>query len=292
MLSHWIAEAATEEAAHALWEGLRVLQAASAAHVNAAKALDRRAKDYICLLARERDLFEEERRGVKEERARVEADRALLERERLQCAAAQRSRAECPCSDLLAAAASMTRPPSPEDSACWSIRLPRTPRQPAPGQEQEEAGVWTLRGPVYRQNFSIPLEYAVTIGSHSYTVLPPRPVNDFRPGHDMVGQIVTVPEHWEVLSADVDAFNSLIRTLAAKGWGTLRLCVRDATSRGGFSNYSTVLRPFGVAGEKLMGDKQVLEEASGNGLPSFRFTSDLVSGRLVIRSVASLFADG
>lgn len=125
----------------------------------------------------------------------------------------------------------------------------------------------------------------MTVGDYSYSVLPPRAMSESRPGHDMVGQVVTVPEQWEVLSTGIDDFDSIIRSLASKGWGTLRLCVKDGEKAGGFCSFCTSLRPFGVPGERLVHDKHVLERA-GNDM-RFKFTDDLVSGRLVIRRRAT-----
>jgi len=122
----------------------------------------------------------------------------------------------------------------------------------------------------------------------SYAVLPPRPAKDNRPSHEMLGQLIAVPEGWEVLSTAADEFPTVIRSLASRGWGTLRLVVRDADSpAGGFASFSTSLRPFGQPGERLSHEVSVLEEADDGGWRRFRFGSGLVSSRLVVRTVAA-----
>jgi len=102
----------------------------------------------------------------------------------------------------------------------------------------------------------------------------------------MVGQVVSVPEGWEVLSTGSEDFPSIMRTLAARGWGTLRLCARNPT--GGLATFSTALRPFGMPGERESRDLGVLEEVEGSGGRQFKFSDSLVSGRLVVRVASRL----
>jgi len=299
----------TADAASIFREQLRALQAAAVAQADAARALDKTARDYANILLRECGKLEDERRALREERSRLEVGRAFFEKERQRylVGGSNTMVLEVPSvekngSGLLAAAAAM-RTAGPEEFRSHSSRLPRQSLLDGSSRYEERsvrhapaaaaaaaAASHDARFKVIR-GFSVPLEYAVTVGDHSYTVLPPRPVNDSRPGHDMVGQTVVVPQHWEVLSADIEGFSVTIRTLAEKSWGTLRLCVRDQEATSGFSSYSTILKPFGVPGERLSEDRQLLESLDNleeSGTRSLRFTEDLVSCRLVIRTMASL----
>lgn len=136
-------------------------------------------------------------------------------------------------------------------------------------------------GDAERMKREAALEYAITIGNWSYTVLPPRSADDMHPSHDMSGRTVVVPEGWEVLSSDSEGFDGVIRSLALRGWGTLRLCVGDGL---GLASYGTVLRPFNLApGSKLTDDTCVLQPDPSD-TRKFKFTDKLVSGRLVICS--------
>lgn len=286
--SRGTAEAALAEVQRAFREGLRVLSTTWAAHVDAASALDKKAKEYAGILAREHARIEEEHVQIREERRRLEVDWASLESQRSRHAAPGALAAEGAREDGLAV--------PEETTAALEIVAPAHDLRRAAardtGDDHKEQAVphtvlpWSARGAGQRLAASNPLEYEVSIGGHSYAVLPPRPVGDSRPGHDMVGRVVTLPEHWEVLSTDAESFDAIIRSLASRGWGTLRLCAKDRDVRGGFSNYSTALRPFGIVGEKVHGDKIVLEEVFQEGARSFKFTDDLLSGRLVIRRAA------
>mmetsp|Transcript_102689 Transcript_102689/g.199038 ORF Transcript_102689/g.199038 Transcript_102689/m.199038 type:complete len:306 (-) Transcript_102689:11-928(-) len=284
------------DAASIFREQLRALQAVSVAQADAAKALDKAARDYANILLRECGKLEEERKALHEERSKLEVGRAFFEKERQRYLAGgskvpvlEVPSVEKSGSGLLAAAASM-RTAGFEDFRSHSSREPRSSSQPGSFRYEERSLPHVPAAVEVIRAFSVPLEYAVTVGDHSYTVLPPRPVNDSRPGHDMVGQTVVVPQHWEVLSTDADDFNATIKTLAAKSWGTLRLCVRNREAISGFSSYSTILKPFGMPGERLLEDRQLLESPANleeKGNRSLRFTEDLVSCRIVIRTTSS-----
>ena len=95
----------------------------------------------------------------------------------------------------------------------------------------------------------------------------------------MCGQTIIIPDGWSILSTDMDDFNQVIQTLSENGWGTLRLCVRDAETNG-FASYSTILRHFGVRGEKLSDNTAVLIPDPDNPR-KYKFNESKVSGRVV-----------
>jgi len=356
-------EAASVDVRRALWEGLRTLQAASSAHVDAAMAIDQKAQDVIKVLAVEAARIEEARHLIEAQKAALEDERRCLEAQGAELAAARasgrhaRAAAEAQAAELVAARAAGRHDFAvAEGTDCkeggGSVQLPLQPASPRtsmsmrtivggatpgcprgspmmspPPREFPPAFTQTMAAfpPALTQTtaafaaFAEPgsslsmaafrkraaglaaeasqkpplIDYAVTLGSWSYAVLPPRPAKDNRPSHEMLGQLISVPEGWEVLSTAAEEFPTVIRSLASRGWGTLRLVVRDADSpaggsggsgAGGFASFSTSLRPFGQPGERLSHEVSVLEEADDG---RFRFGSGLVSSRLVVRTAAA-----
>lgn len=126
------------------------------------------------------------------------------------------------------------------------------------------------------------LNNAVRIGLRNYTVLPAHPRHSTKPSHSMCNQTVVLPDGWEVLSTDMEGCEQVVQMLTEDGWGTLRLCVRDADTNG-FVSYGTPLRHFGLPGERLSDNTDVVV-ADPENPRVFVFNSSKVSGRLVIRS--------
>lgn len=138
-----------------------------------------------------------------------------------------------------------------------------------------------------------PMRFSLPLGRRSYAVLPPAAENDERPGHDMCGKAVDVPPGWEVLRTDADHFQDIMGALCQRGWGTLRLCARDAKDpQGGFASYATTLRRFQVPGTREASkvdvpglEEHVLQAVPGSAGRRFKFSDKLVSGRLVVVQV-------
>lgn len=136
-----------------------------------------------------------------------------------------------------------------------------------------------------------PMRFSLPLGRRSYAVLPPAAENDERPGHDMCGKAVDVPPGWEVLRTDADHFQDIMGALCQRGWGTLRLCARDARDpQGGFASFATTLRRFQVPGTREASkgfdvpglEEHVLQAVPGSAGRRFKFSDKLVSGRLVV----------
>jgi len=118
-----------------------------------------------------------------------------------------------------------------------------------------------------------------TINGYQYAVLPPRPMDDCKPGSDMFDQMVRLPRGWEVLSSTVDGFETVMLELALKPWGCWTVCVRNG--RGGFDSYRTPLsNTGGLPGTRHEVDMDWLADVDSSGM-KFKFTG--FSGRLVIR---------
>mmetsp|Transcript_46274 Transcript_46274/g.107631 ORF Transcript_46274/g.107631 Transcript_46274/m.107631 type:complete len:434 (-) Transcript_46274:83-1384(-) len=122
----------------------------------------------------------------------------------------------------------------------------------------------------------------MSIGGWNYAVLPSRDPHDPKPAHDMCGRVITVPTGWEVFSTSDGRFDTTIRSLAASSWGTLRLCAKSEGSSS-FQSYATRLRSFGTPGDRLVGEAALVQQV-GNDDRTLKFTDNLVSGRVVIRS--------
>mmetsp|Transcript_107993 Transcript_107993/g.196928 ORF Transcript_107993/g.196928 Transcript_107993/m.196928 type:complete len:121 (+) Transcript_107993:66-428(+) len=98
----------------------------------------------------------------------------------------------------------------------------------------------------------------------------------------MQDQMLLVPPGWEVFSAAMEEFPTVIVELTAHHWGAHMLCVENG--RGGFDSYRTAARMAlgGPAGSIFEADIEWLER--GEGSRRFRFRG--LSGRLVIRARA------
>mmetsp|Transcript_103564 Transcript_103564/g.259704 ORF Transcript_103564/g.259704 Transcript_103564/m.259704 type:complete len:301 (+) Transcript_103564:103-1005(+) len=286
-------QVASAEATKALWEGLRALQVAAAAHVDAAMAIDKKAQDLVGVLSVEAAKLEEARHLIDAQRAALDEERGQLEATARGCDVTPVVQGD-PTDGGSGAAGFITPLPPPASPGPMMLSktmmqrggaVRNTPHLPPEFtslvQPQTSRSRRSSQSSVSPSKELTPLDYAANIEGWSYAVLPPRPADDTRPSHDMVGQVVSVPEGWEVLSTGAENFPSIIRSLASRGWGTLRLCARDPD--GGLANFSTALRPFGVPGERESNDVCVLEEVEGAGGRRFKFSDCLVSGRLVVR---------
>lgn len=125
------------------------------------------------------------------------------------------------------------------------------------------------------------VHHQVCIGDRSYAVLPPQSPDEAVASGDMSCQTVTVPRGWEVLSTEVEGFEDIIRQLACRTWGALRLCCENARGEG-FSSYLTRLHGGGTAGTRWSGDARMLQAVHTSVGRQFRFSS-ACSARLVIR---------
>lgn len=284
MSAQFAADAELEDAERVFHEGLKGFITAAAASVNAATTLQKDAKVLYELLAKER-------LRLKDQRLRLEADRASLGSPVSQLGATSQApdsaRARAferelghlrlggdgvqawePLAEAFQATANAFKPISafrPISPDAIEAELPR----PASTEEPD---------PAYYEDFN----NAVRIGLRSYTVLPPHSKHSTKPSHSMCNQTVTVPDGWEILSTGMEDFQQVIQELSHNGWGTLRLCVRDADTDG-FASYSTPLRHFGAPGEKLSDNTKIVIPDPENPR-KFTFDSAKVSARLVIRS--------
>jgi len=286
MLCQVAADVEMDDAEHAFSEGLKGFINAAAASVNAATVLQRDTKA-LC------DLFAKERLKLRDQKLQLEAERASLLGSPIgpsvhsQAPDSARARAferELGALRLGADSLQNWEPLAEAFQATANVFKPINVFAPLRTDALEADGTERFLRPMTTDDadpsYYEDLNNAVRIGLRSYTVLPPHSKDSTKPSHSMCNQTYVVPDGWEVLSTEMDDFDQVIRSLSEHGWGTLRLCVHDVEANA-FACYGTSLRHFGVPGEKLSGDTDVLIPEQDNPR---KFSFKKVSGRLVIRS--------